>query len=96
MPGTEDILAIWNYGYSGRTPLNSAISSDAGTTWHHLKLVERSHHYGYNYASITFVKDKAYLVYNEYPLLPTLERFRVEPGYEDLKLTILPIAWFYR
>ena len=30
VPGSDDVLCLWTYGLSGRTPLVSALSSDAG------------------------------------------------------------------
>ncbi len=96
IPRTGGILAIWTYGFAGRTPLVSAVSQDGGNTWEHLKLIEQSQYHGYGYTSITFGADKVYLTYMHYPLFQSLMRFEVEPGYIDQRLTVLPIAWFYR
>ena len=96
VPGTADVLCLWTYGLSGRTPLVSAVSSDAGRTWRPLKLVERSRHHGYCYTSITFHGDHVLLTYSHSPELAGLRRFEVEPGYIDLRLTVLPVRWFYR
>ncbi len=96
VPGTGDVLCLWTYGLSGRTPLVSAVSSDAGRTWRPLKLVERSRHHGYCYTSITFHGDHVLLTYCHAPELAGLRRFEVEPGYIDLRLTVLPVRWFYR
>ncbi|MBC8232265.1 exo-alpha-sialidase [bacterium] len=91
-----DVLAIFTYGFNGRTPLTSAISSDGGKTWKNLKLVEQSEYHGYCYTSITFVEERIFLTYMHYPNFTSLMRFDVEPGYIDLRLTSLPLAWFYR
>ena len=96
VPGTTDVLCVWTYGLCGRTPLVSALSSDAGRTWRPLKLVERSRHHGYCYTSITFHGDHVLLTYCHAPELAGLRRFAVEPGYIDLRLTALPVEWFYR
>ena len=96
VPGTTDVLCVWTYGLSGRTPLVSALSSDAGRSWRPLKLVERSRHHGYCYTSITFHGDRVLLTYCHAPELAGLRRFAVEPGYIDLRLTALPVEWFYR
>ena len=96
VPGTADVLCLWTYGLSGRTPLVSALSSDAGRSWRPLKLVERSRHHGYCYTSITFHGDHVLLTYCHAPELAGLRRFAVEPGYIDLRLTALPVEWFYR
>ena len=96
IPSTDDVLAIFTYGFNGRTPLTSAISSDGGKTWRNLKLVEQSEYHGYCYTSITFVDDRVFLTYMHYPNFTSLMRFDVEPGYIDLRLISLPLAWFYR
>jgi len=95
IPGTDDVLAVFTYGYSGRTPLTSAISSDGGKTWRHLKLVEQSQYHGYCYTSITFIDERVYLTYMHYPNFTSLERFEMD-FYCDQRLTVLPIEWFYR
>ena len=96
IPGSDDILAVWAYGFCGRTPLVSAVSSDGGTTWNHMKLLERSRYHGYGYTSITFVSEYVYLTYMHYPYFASLERFRVKPHLSELRLTVLPIGWFFR
>ena len=96
IPGTGDVLAIWTYGFAGRTPLTSTVSSDGGHTWRNLKLIERSRCYGYGYTSIRIIDGFVYLTYMHSPAYAHLERFKVEPGYTDLRLTVLPIEWFYR
>lgn len=96
VPGSDDVLCLWTYGLSGRTPLVSALSSDAGASWRPLKLVERSRHHGYCYTSITFHGEHVLLTYSHAPELDGVRRFEVEPGYIDLRLTALPLAWFYR
>jgi hypothetical protein len=96
IPGTDDVLAIWTNGYGGRTPLISAVSSDGGMTWKHLKLLEQSCYHGYGYVSCTFVGDRAVLSYMHYPMFASLVRFEVQPGYMDARFLSLPIRWFYR
>jgi len=95
-PGSSDILAVWNYSLASRSPLHSAVSSDCGKSWRHLKLVEQSPYYGYHYTSIRFEGDRAYLLYSEYPLFESLCRSKTRTSHSDLKLTVLPIEWFYR
>ena len=77
-------------------PLVTALSSDAGRSWRPLKLVERSRHHGYCYTSITFHGEHVLLTYSHAPELDGVRRFEVEPGYIDLRLTALPVQWFYR
>ena len=96
IPSTGDILAIFTYGYSGRTPLMSTVSSDGGKTWKNMKFVEESQYHDYGYTSITFVQDRVYLLYSHYTGFPALKRFEGDPDYSDLRLTVLPVDWFYR
>ena len=96
IPGTEDILALWTYGYAGRTPLVSAISSDGGKTWKHLKLIEQSRYHAYCYTSCVFRGDRVYLSYMHFPMFSSRFRFEAEPGYIDYRFVSLPRAWFYR
>lgn len=96
IPGTGDLLAVWTYGFQGRTPLVSAISSDGDKAWKHLKLIEQSLAHGYCYTSVTFAGNRVFLTYMHYPLEEWVQRFDVTPGYHDLRLTVLPIQWFYR
>jgi len=99
IPGSDDVLAIWNYGFTHRSPLVSAISSDGGSTWKHLKLVEQNEYHGYCYTSITFVNGKVYLTYYHYPGYSARQLFASDEDdfhYHDQRLTVLPIEWFYR
>ncbi|MBC8355292.1 MAG: exo-alpha-sialidase [Planctomycetes bacterium] len=96
IPGTDDILAVWTYGYGGRAPLVSAISSDGGQTWKHLKLLEQSRYHGYCYASCIFQGDRVHLSYMHFPMFSSRFRFEADPGYIDYRFVSLPLAWFYR
>ena len=96
IPGTDDVLAVWTNSFGGRTPLVSAVSSDGGMTWEHLKLLEQSRYHGYGYVSCTFVGDRAVFAYMHYPMFASLQRFDVQPGYIDGRFVSLPIKWFYR
>ena len=40
--------------------------------------------------------DRVFLAYMHYPLDERVRRFDGTPGYTDLRLTVLPIEWFYR
>jgi len=70
IPGTGDLLVVWNNSTSRRVPLTAAISSDEGKTWRHVKDIETKPVHrevspadGYAYTSITFVKDRVLLTY---------------------------------
>ncbi len=96
IPGRSDILAIWAYGFGGRTPLVSAISSDGGQTWRHLRLLEQSLYHSYGYVSCRFVGDRVFLSYMHAPDFSSVFRFEAEPGYIDQRFLNLPLDWFYR
>ena len=96
IPATEDVMAVWTYGYSGRTPLVSAISSDGGKTWKHLKRLEQSQYHGYCYTSCIFQDDRVHLSYMHFPMFTSRFRFEADPGYIDTRFVSLPLAWFYR
>ncbi|MBM3740212.1 MAG: exo-alpha-sialidase [Acidobacteria bacterium] len=96
IPSTGDLLAIWSYGMTARSPLNSAVSSDGGKTWSPVKLLEQSENHGYGYTSVIFIRDRAHIVTSQYPAFASLERFQVQPGYSDLLFLSVPVKWFYR
>ncbi len=97
VPGTSDILAVWNYNFGARAPLHSAISSDGGKTWRHLKLIEASPYYYCDYVSVTFVGDRVVLTYESGPLMIALQKLEIDTdSASGMRVTILPIEWFYR
>lgn len=98
LPDSHDILMVYNdrrgVPYSAdqgevfqwRTPLSSAVSSDAGRTWHHHKTIEPDQTRSYCYTSINFHKDTTLLTY----YLGTAGG----PNLVDMKLKIIPTrAW---
>lgn len=93
IPATGDLLLIWNNtyvagaGHGGpRTPLTSAVSSDEGRTWRHIRNLEPDAARTYAYTSVLFVQDRALLTYWDNRLGTTRysSRFRS-----------LPVSWFY-
>ena len=90
VPTTGDLLAIWNNnlgkdlpGNVGRTPLTSAISTDEGETWGHLRNLEEGTHDAWAYPAVTWLGDQALVTYFNYA------------GGLSLQLKILPAGWFY-
>lgn len=74
IPWNEKLLAVWNPipNYQtreisrwswGRTPLVCAVSSDEGTSWEPIRLVEDDLHAGYCYCAIYFLPDAVLLAY---------------------------------
>ena len=75
IPGTGDLVAVWNDRLGrfkakpaadsswGRTPLVCAVSSDEGTTWRHHRRLETDPTRGYCYTAIHFTTDAMLLGY---------------------------------
>ena len=94
IPTTGDLLAIWNNnldtppspGNRNRTPLTSAVSSDEGETWEHLRNLEEhsAEADSWAYPALTWVDDRALVTY-----------FAYYPDSLPLKLTALSADWFY-
>lgn len=75
IPGTGDLLAVWNdhsghfavpqptKASKGRTPLVCAISSDEGHSWTHHSLLEDAPDHGFCYTAIHFEDDAVLLAY---------------------------------
>lgn len=82
LPQTGDILLVWNYSRTRRTPLCTAISKDDGKTWEHIRTLEEGR--GFAYTSIISVKDKVLLTYWQY-----------EPVGISLKMSSVDYRWFY-
>jgi len=97
IPSTGDLLACWNYDYKPhwhrrhyglRCPLTAAVSRDEGRTWENTKDVEDDHRYSYGNPTISFVDDRAFIAYY-------MGHGIDEWGVWDVKLTILPVDFFY-
>jgi len=85
VPGTEDILAIWNHNPGGghRTPLTCALSKDDGETWGAFRNLEEKPGDAWAYPAVTWVGDRALVTYFNYT------------GGLSLQLRSVPKAWFY-
>ena len=93
IPTTGDLLLIRNpnvdrkYHHQGRrTPLRCTISSNEGRTWKHPRDLEDDLSFAWSYGSCTFVGDKAILTYYK-------ERF--DKPWHTLRVTRVPVSWFY-
>ncbi|MCE9527173.1 MAG: exo-alpha-sialidase [Planctomycetales bacterium] len=93
IPATGDLLLIWNNthdktkGHGGdRTPLTSAISSDGGSTWSHVRNLETSRDHTYAYTSLLFHKDRVLLSY----YVSDNKSGRISSRFRSL-----PVRWFY-
>jgi sialidase-1 len=91
VPGTGDLLAIWNHnaatpmspGNTNRTPLTAAISKDEGVTWEQFRNIEEGSHDAWAYPAVTWVDNDAFLTYFTYT------------GGISLVFRIIPSTWFY-
>jgi len=92
IPGTKDLLLVWNNNsqtgkdhISRRTPLTATISKDNGKSWVNVKNIETNPEASYAYTSIAFVKDQVVLTYHQ--VTPE------SPGI-SLRFRSVPLAWF--
>jgi len=85
VPGTGDLLAIWNHnpGATTRNPLTAAVSKDEGETWLGFKNIEDAPDDAWAYPALTWVADRALVTYFNYK------------GGLSLKLGCIPAEWFY-
>lgn len=95
LPGTGDMLLLFNYGdadeISGpwpRTRMASAISRDEGESWTSVRILDGSKDFPgkMTMANVTFVDEKAQVFYSKSPSKKNL--------YSWIQQTI-PIRWFY-
>lgn len=95
IPATGDLLLVWN-DHTGidaalagkRTPLTTAISSDEGAHWHHVRVVEGNPNGWYCYTAIAFAGAHVLLAH-------TAGDRRENNGLATLQVTRLPVAWLY-
>ena len=84
VPDSADLLCLWDHDPAVRLPLTSAISSDGGETWSHIRNVDEGPTSGYAYPSILFHEGVVYTTY-----------YHNDGRFLHLKLKALPIRWFY-
>jgi hypothetical protein len=85
IPGTGDILAIWNNnpGAETRNPLTAALSKDEGETWIRFRNIEEVPDDAWAYPAVTWIDNRALITYFNYK------------GGLSLKLKCLSVDWFY-
>jgi sialidase-1 len=85
VPGTGDILAIWNNnpGAESRNPLTAALSKDEGESWVNIRNIEENPNDAWAYPAVTWIDNRALITYFNYK------------GGLSLKLKSLPADWFY-
>ncbi|MFB3788260.1 MAG: sialidase family protein [bacterium] len=96
IPATGDLLMVWNNnplgnkaGWQGRTPLTTAVSTDEGKTWKHIRNIEDDPNSGSAYTSVTWVDKRALLTYYHWK--------KGNPNFENTSLVLqsLPLSALY-
>lgn len=95
IPSTGHLLVVWNNHRNidpslrgKRTPLCTAISSDEGKTWQHVKTLENDPHGWYCYTALIFVDDHVLLAY-------CAGDRRENNGLAETQVTRVPVQWLY-
>lgn len=91
IPSTGDLLMVWNNSPTERFPLTTAISSDNGHTWRHVKNLDDDPAHTYAYTSITFVGNRVLFTYYAGP---PVGKHSKEVSW-SLKLKSVPVSWLY-
>lgn len=100
IPGTSDLLMIWNHSYDPkfkshygkRSPLTAAISRDNGKTWQHMRHIETDPKRAFSNPGCRFTrKGKAILNYWTCEYLPNWAMQDVI----DLRVAVIDKSWFY-
>lgn len=92
IPGTADLLMVWNNSRTERFPLTTAISSDGGRSWRHIKNLDTDPAHTYGYTSITFDGNRVlFTYYSGPPAGVTVKQFLL-----SLKLKSVSISWLYQ
>lgn len=91
IPNSADLLMVWNNSRDERFPLTTAISSDNGRNWSHVKNLDDDPAHTYGYTSITFVGSRVLFTYYAGPAAGS------RPAHYtlSLKLKSVPVRWLY-
>ncbi len=99
IPGTGDLLAVWNYNLSTdeamskeRTPLSIAISGDEGVSWQKIRTLEDDPDGFYCYTAMQFVDEGVLLGYL------AASRIASENRLANLGIRVqkIDLAWIYQ
>jgi hypothetical protein len=74
---------VWNNSPNKRSPLTTAVSSDGGHSWQHVKNLDYDGKHTFAYTSIAFLGDRVLFTY-----------YFDGPGW-SLKLNDVPVSWLY-
>lgn len=92
IPGTGDLLLVWNNSPDRRTPLTTAISSDDGRSWKHVRNLEEAADRTFAYTSIEFWRERVLFTYY---VGPAPGGRAADHGW-SLKLKAVPVRWLYQ
>lgn len=109
VPGSGDLLLVWNNNGGHRIPLTAAISSDGGRSWDRLRDLEPFLHippaHTYAYPSIAFKGENVHITYWDTFKVSNDAREGQETEIQSgqgfgrrlfhLKYRRLPLSWFY-
>ncbi|MFN9717244.1 MAG: sialidase family protein [Planctomycetota bacterium] len=100
IPGTSDLLMIWNHShdpkfrshFGKRSPLTTAISRDHGKTWRHVRDIETDATRAFSNPGCRFTRDgRAMINYWTCEYLPNWAMQDVI----DLRVAVIHKTWFY-
>ena len=100
IPGTSDLLMIWNNSYDPkfrshfgkRSPLTAAVSKDHGKTWRHVRDIETDPTRAFSNPGCRFTRDgRAIINYWTCEYLPNWAMQDVI----DLRVAVIDKSWFY-
>ena len=100
IPGTSDLLMIWNNSYDPnfrshfgkRSPLTAAVSKDHGNTWQHVRDIETDPTRAFSNPGCRFTRDgRAIINYWTCEYLPNWAMQDVI----DLRVAVIDKSWFY-
>jgi|GEM_PF-568450 len=100
IPGTSDLLMIWNNSYDPkfrshfgkRSPLTTAVSKDHGKTWQHVRDIETDPKRAFSNPGCRFTSDgRAIINYWTCEYLPNWAMQDVI----DLRVAVIDKSWFY-
>jgi hypothetical protein len=100
IPGTSDLLMIWNNSYDPRfrshfgkrSPLTAAVSKDRGKTWQHVRDIETDPTRAFSNPGCRFTRDgRAIINYWTCEYLPNWAMQDVI----DIRVAVIDKSWFY-
>lgn len=100
IPGTNDLLMIWNHHYDAkftshfgkRSPLTAAISQDHGKTWKHPRDIETDPRRAFSNPGCRFTRQGQAIV--NYWTCEYLPNWAMQDVI-DLRVAVIDKAWFY-